>query len=195
MKKFNVTITSASQIAAVNFLSDSLKKGCAVKVTSYKETKMNKGTQANRNPYLGRVFERTTIGGWQVGTSYVNSCQNAAVKSGSTETFISRPSWHIYFNDFFEVDKATETKYYLQLQKSAQSGNKTEKTYYVDGHEATEAEVEDIQKWLPKSEKKQSSSQTEAGIDADRERSYILLGLENIESIEQGEFTYRVCKE
>jgi hypothetical protein len=191
---FSVQFVNANEISAVEILSNNLKKGASVKVVSYKETKMNKGTKLNRNPFLGRVFERTTIGGWVVGTNYSNSCQNAAERSGSEETFEAKKSWHTYYNEFFETDKATGTKFYLQLQKSAMTGNKTEKVYYLDGVPATESEVKEFKEWLPKSEHQQSSSQVAAGIDADHERSYILVTLANIESIEQGGFTYNLSK-
>lgn len=194
MTQFNFTYTNVDEIAAVEMLSRNLKKGASVQVTSYKETKMNKGTKSNRNPFLGRVFERTIIGGWVVGTNYSKSCQNAAERSGSEETFESKKSWHVYYNDFFETDKATGTKFYLQLQKSAKSGNKTEKVYYIDGVQANEDEVKMIKEWLPKSEHQQSSSQVAAGIDSEYEREYILVTLANIENIKQGNFSYNIVK-
>lgn len=191
---FSVQFVNANEIAAVEMLSSTLKKGVSVQVTSYKETKMNKGNRLNRNPFLGRVFERTTIGGWVVGTNYSKCCQNAAERSGSEETFEGKKSWHVYYNDFFETDKASGTKFYLQLQKSAKSGNKTEKVYYIDGVQATEEEVKMIKEWLPKSEHQQSSSQVAAGIDSEHEREYILVTLSNIENIKQGDFTYSLVK-
>lgn len=191
---FSVQFVNANEISAVEILSKNLKKGASVQVVSYKETKMNKGTKANRNPFLGRVFERSTIGGWVVGTNYNKSCQNAAVRSGSEETFEAKKSWHIFYNDFFETDKATGKKFYLQLQKSAKTGCKAEKAYYLDGVEANEAEVNMIKEWLPKSEHQQSSSQIAAGVDSEHDREYILVTLANIESITQGGFKYNICK-
>lgn len=191
---FSVQFINANEISAVEILSKNLKKGASVRVVSFKETTMNKGTKLNRNPFLGRVFERTTIGGWQVGTNYQKSCQNAAERSGSDKEFKSKPSWHIFYNEFFETDKATHTKFYLQLEKSAKTGCKSEKVYYLDGVQATEDEVKAIEEWLPKSERKQSSSQVDAGINEEYRRDYILVTLANIESIEQGGFTYNICK-
>jgi hypothetical protein len=194
MTNFSIQILNANELAAVEMLSANLKKGASVQVVSYKETKMNKGNKTNRNPYLGRVFERTTIGGWVVGTNYSRSCQNAAERSGSEETFEAKSSWHVYFNDFFETDKATHTKFYLQLQKSAQTGCKTEKVFYLDGQPATAHEVESISKWIPSKNHNQSSSQVEAGVKEENERNYILLTLDTIESITQGGFTYKIAK-
>lgn len=191
---FSVEFINANELSAVEMLSKNLKRGASVRVTCFKETKMNKGRGKNTNPYIGRVFERTIIGGWSVGTDYDRSCQNAAERSGSNETFNGKSSWHIYYNDFFETDKATGMKYYLQLQRSAKTGNKTEKTYYLDGVEVTDAQFKEIEMWLPNSEKKQSSSQVEAGINSEFERKYMVVALANIESIEQGDFKYNIVK-
>lgn len=194
MTNFSVNYINANELQAVEALSKSLKKGASVSVTTFKETTMNKGRGHNANPFLGRVFERTTIGGWVVGTNYTRSCQNAAERSGSDELFQAKENWHIYFNDFFEVDKRTGTKYYLQLQKSAMTGCKTTKVYYLDGREATDEEIKQFGQWMPKKEQKQSSSQMEAGIDADKTRDYILVTLSNIESIVQGDFRYNIVE-
>ena len=191
---FAVEFVNANYISAVNNLSANLKKGASVQVVSYKETKMNKGTKNNRNPFLGRVMERTTIGGWVVGTNYNRSCQNATERSGSNSEFNGKGSWHTYYNDFFEVSKNDSNKFYLQLQKSAKTGTTSTKTYYVDGIEASEEQVEEIKAWLPTKTHKQSSSQVESGIDAEHERMYMCVGLENIESITQGAFSYRLKK-
>lgn len=191
---FSVEFVNANELRAVEILSASLKKGASVKVVSFKEAKMNKGTKLNRNPFLGRVYVQTTLGGWVVGTNYSKSCQNAAKRSGSEETFETKKSWHTYYNDFFEVDKATGTKFYLQLQKSAQTGSKTEKVYFLDGVPATEEEMNLIEEWLPKSEHKQSSSQVDAGVSKEYEREYIVATLADIRTIEQGSFKYNLCK-
>ena len=191
---FSVEFVNANYISAVNNLSANLKKGASVQVVCYKETKMNKGTKNNRNPFLGRVMERTTIGGWVVGTNYKRSCQNATERSGSNAEFKAKDSWHIYYNDFFEVSKNNSNKFYLQLQKSAKTCTTSPTTYYVDGIEASEEQVAEIKSWLPKKTHNQSSSQIESGIDAEHERMYICVDLENIESITQGAFTYRMKK-
>jgi hypothetical protein len=195
MNTFNVQVVNASEFAAVELLSKSLKKGAAVRVVTFKETKMNKGTKNNRNELLGCVMERTTIGGWQVGTSYENSCNNAAERSGSDSQFNGKENWHTYFNDFFQVDKKTASKFYLQLQKSKKTGCSKDTDYFVNGKPATAEQEAYIKSWLPKSNKEQSSSQVEAGIDKEHERDYILIALSNIESVEQGDFTYRIEKQ
>lgn len=188
MQNFSVRVINANELAAVEMLSNNLKRGAAVRVTLYKETKMNK----RGNPFLGRVTERTIIGGWSVGTDYSTSCNNAAERSGSTETFIGKESWHRVYNEFFNIDKATESKFYLQLQRSAAQGAKSETTYYLDGLRATDEEVAQIKAFIPIKKHAQSSSQVEAGIDESRERFFKCIALANIESIEQGSFTYTI---
>lgn len=191
---FSVQYINASEINAVNVLSNSLIKGACVQVVLFKEVDMNKGTKNNRNPFLGRVYERQTMGGWQVGTNYDNSCQNAAERSGSEAEFSGKPSWHTYYNDFFETDKATHSKFYLQLQRAEKQGNSFSSTIYLDGREITETEYEELKPWLKKKSHNQSSSQVEAGISEDNERMYKVVALRNIESIKQGEFRYNIVK-
>lgn len=191
---FSVQYINASEINAVNVLSNSLKKGECVQVVLFKELDMNKGTKNNRNPFLGRAFERQTMGGWQVGTNYDKSCQNAAERSGSDTDFTGKPSWHTYYNDFFETDKASRSKFYLQLQRSEKQGNSFSSTIYLDGREITPSEFEELKPWLKSKGSKQSSSQVEAGITEENERKYKVVALRNIESIKQGEFHYNIVK-
>lgn len=190
----NISIINASDIKAVENVSKSLIKGAFATIFVDKEPKMNKGTKNNRNPYLGRVRECVTYSGWAVGTDYVRSCQNAVERSGSTETFIAKESWHVRYNDFFVTNKSGG-KFYLQIQKSAKQGSKTERTYYVDGRIATKEDIEGIEKWLPKHNNAQSSSQVESGITEEFARDYRNIELGNISAIKQGEIYITLDKE
>ena len=185
------TIINASELNIVSILSAELKKGCAITLITDKEPTMLKGTKNNRNPYLGRVRVVANMGGYCVGTDYSTSCENAVSRSGSTENFVAKQSNYSYYNDFFVTNKSGD-KFYLQLQWSAKQIVKTEKTYYVDGHIATSAEIEDIKKWLPKTAHKQSSSQVESGITPENERHYIAISVANISYIKQGDFELAV---
>lgn len=150
---------------------------------------MNKGRGENKNPYVGRLTKVETYGGWCLGIEYSTACQNAALASGSTEQFVAKESWHVYFNDFFEVDKKTKTKFYLKAQVSERQGSKVESTYYLDGKEIDKDSdlFADISKWFKKKNTTQSSSQVNAGISSEYERKYIVIKLENIRSIIQGD--------
>jgi hypothetical protein len=194
MNNFSVSYTSTSEISAVNAISATLKKGAAVQVVMFSETKMNKGNKTNRNPYLGRVMQRTTIGGWSVGTDYENSCNNAAERSGSEDKVETKENWHVRFNDFFNTDKKTGTKFYLQLQRAAKQGHTSDTQYFVDARPATDEEIAEIKVWMPKKKDTMSSTQTEAGVTKENERKYKLIALENIESITQGSFHYQIVK-
>ncbi len=189
-----ISILNASDIKAVTNISKSLIKGAFATIYVDKEPKMNKGTKLNGNPYLGRVRECVTYSGWSVGTDYTKSCQNAVERSGSTETFVAKESWHVRYNDFFVTNKSGE-KFYLQIQKSAKQGSKIERTYYLDGHVATKEDIQGIEQWLPKRSNTQSSSQVDAGISQDFARDYRNIELANISAIKQGEIYITLDKE
>ena len=178
---FSVEFVNANEISVVSNISNALAKGQSTQVSIYKslDDNMNKGRGANKNPYIGRVYKREIYGGWELQ---------------------GKPSWHTYFNDFFETDRATRTKFYLQLQRSEKQGSRVETTYYLDGKELPKdsQEFEDVAKWFKaKPTPKQSSSQIASGISAENERHYILITLANIERIKQGEreITLAVNKE
>ena len=189
-----ISIINASDIKAVTNITKSLIKGAFATIYVDKEPKMSKGTKLNRNPYLGRVRECVTYSGWSVGTDYTKSCQNAVERSGSTETFVAKESWHTKYNDFFVTNKSGE-KFYLQIQKSAKQGSKIERTYYLDGHVATKEDIQGIEQWLPKKSQSQSSSQVEVGINQEYARDYRNIELANISAIKQGEVYITLDKE
>lgn len=185
------TIINAADLAKVNEISNIFKKGCNTTIVIAKscDDMMNKGRGANRNPYLGRLTKVETYGGWCLGVDYSNACQNAAIASGSTATFEAKESWHKYYNDFFETDKKTESKFYLKIQVSEMQGSKVDTAYYLDG-KAISKDSEtfaDIKKWFKAKSSTQSSSQIAAGVDAAHERIYKVVKLENVRSITQGD--------
>ena len=193
---FSIEFVNANAIASVNAISSSLTKGQTATIITFGEpSKMRKGRGANRNPLAGRVMVMHEFGGFQVGTNYKRSVDNAAGRSGNTESDAKvKPSWHTYYNDFFETDRATHTKFYLQIQWSEKQGTSVTSTYYVDGHIATAAELAIIKEWTPEEEYKMSSTQAEAGVTEENKRNYITLSLDKILSIKQGGSHYTVSK-
>ena len=197
MKKFNVTIANANELAAVELISASLVKGQTATITMIDTDSanfMNKGGRAGVpvNPFYGGIMKITTFKGWQVGTNYNNSCKNSAVRSGSTETFVGGNSWHTYYNDFFEVDKKTGTKFYLQAQMTDTMSSRIETKYYYHG---IEVEKSKLAQWLKKTDFVQPATQIEAGISREQARQYNVITLAKIHKIVQGEFVWNVCKE
>ena len=185
------TIINAADLVKVNEITNLFSKGCNTRIVIAKncDDLMNKGRGANRNPYTGRLTKVETYGGWCLGVDYSNACQNAAIASGSTATFEAKETWHKYYNDFFEIDKKTESKFYIKIQISNMQGSKVDTTYYIDGeriskHSETFA---DIKKWFKAKSSTQSSSQIAAGVDAAHERVYKVIKLENVRSITQGD--------
>ena len=189
---FSIEFINANEVSAVANISNSLAKGQNTQVTIFKslDDDMKKGRGANTNPFMGRVTKREVYGGWVVGTNYSSSCEKASTRSGGSGEFQAKPSWHTYYNDFFETDKKTRSKFYLQLQRADKQSSRVETTYYLDGKELSKDSTEfaEVAKWFKaKPVHKQSSSQVESGISAENERHYILLTLANIERIKQGE--------
>ena len=185
------TIINAADFAKVNEISNLFRKGCNTTIVIAKncDDLMNKGRGANRNPYTGRLTKVETYGGWCLGVDYSNACQNAAIASGSTSTFVAKESWHKYYNDFFEIDKKTESKFYLKIQISNMQGSKVDTTYYLDGKAISKDSdtFAEIKQWFKTKSKSQSSSQVAAGVDAAHERVYKVVKLENVRSITQGD--------
>ena len=185
------TIINAADLAKVNEISNLFSKGCNTTIVIAKncDDLMNKGRGANRNPYLGRLTKVETYGGWCLGVDYSNACQNAAIASGSTSTFVAKETWHKYYNDFFEIDKKTESKFYLKIQISEMQGSKVDTTYYVDGKPISKdsSTFAEVKQWFKTKSSTQSSSQIAAGVDAAHERVYKVIKLENVMSITQGD--------
>ena len=185
------TIINAADLVKVNEISNLFRKGCNTTIVIAKncDDLMNKGRGANRNPYTGRLTKVETYGGWCLGVDYSNACQNAAIASGSTATFVAKETWHKYYNDFFEIDKKTESKFYLKIQVSEMQGSKVDTTYYIDGEPISKDSetFADIKKWFKAKSNTQSSSQIAAGVDAAHERVYKVIKLENVRSITQGD--------
>ena len=185
------TIINAADLVKVNEITNLFSKGCNTTIVIAKncDDLMNKGRGANRNPYTGRLTKVETYGGWCLGVDYSNACQNAAIASGSTATFVAKETWHKYYNDFFEIDKKTESKFYLKIQVSEMQGSKVDTTYYIDGEPISKDSetFADIKKWFKAKSNTQSSSQIAAGVDAAHERVYKVIKLENVRSITQGD--------
>lgn len=185
------TIINAAELVKVNEITNLFSKGCNTTIVIAKscDDMMNKGRGANRNPYLGRLTKVETYGGWCLGVDYSNACQNAAIASGSTSTFVAKETWHKYYNDFFETDKKTESKFYLKIQVSEMQGSKVDTTYYVDGKPISKDSdtFAEIKQWFKTKSSSQSSSQVAAGVDAAHERVYKVIKLENVRSITQGD--------
>lgn len=184
----------------MNQIMRTFNEGCASVVITRKsaDSDMNKGrSAANRNPLYGHVEVEAKYSGFVMGTDYSNSVANTAKRMGeevSRDDVRLRETWHKPcegdFGKWFSTDKRTETKCYLKLQRNEQQiGFKVEKTYFVDGHEATAEELATIKAWLKKDSNDLSATQKEVGIDKEHEQHFILVTLENILCIRQNERT------
>lgn len=163
----------------------------------------SRSKSAMENPFKGRVTIVATQSGYVLGTSYENSVAGAAVRSGATSDkkdveVETKKVWHKGYNDFFNVDRATESKFYLKVQASnSQKENfcKDTFTWYIDGkeinpHTYVENGVAMANFLKPVKEKSMSSTQIEAGVTSDNEQHYFLVAVENLTSITQNEFSW-----
>lgn len=152
-----------------------------------------RGKGAIPNPFKGRITIIACVSG-VIGTSYLNSVTNCAIRSGATSDVKVelKETWHKVYNKFFNIDKATEKKFYLKLQQSEKQkdifGNDTYE-WLLDGKPLSKEDAEALKPFLkPIKENKMSSTQVEAGVSADNEQHYTLISLENIKSITQNGF-------
>lgn len=139
--------------------------------------------------WLDSVTKVVRYGGVTLGTNYKRSVDNALNRSGVTESYDSGKSWHVYFNDFFEVHKDDAEKFYLQLQWTNKQPCTTDTTYMVGGKEATPEEVEQIVFWGNIKPHELSKRQIEQGVDIAEVRIYNCVAIENIKSIKQDAMT------
>lgn len=182
------------KLEVMAIIANEFVKGAAstIVVNKSADSSMNKGRGANANPFMGRVEIVKEYCGYVMGTDYANSLENTATRMGNADAEAQlKKVWHkptAEHGEWFSTDKATESKVYLKLQRNAkQVACKTTTTYYLDGHEATAAEVAQITAWMKKKSHTQSSTQTEMGIDAAHEQTFILPQLETVVLIKQGE--------
>jgi hypothetical protein len=175
-------------------IANEFVKGAAstIVVNKSADSSMNKGRGANRNPFLGRVIIAKEYCGYMMGTDYTASLENTAERMGNADAEANlKPNWHkpcAVYGEWFSTDRATESKFYLKLQRNAkQVAWKTTTTYYLDGVLATEEEVAAIEGWLKKKSNTQSSTQVEMGIDKEHEQQFILPQLDTIVLIKQGD--------
>lgn len=179
-------ISNAKVINVTNALAGSKGRFATIVLFSSADDDMNKGRGTNANQLYGKVTKKVTYKAWQIGTNYNNACQNSVERSGSDKAFEPSKSWHIYANDFFEVDKKTESKYYLQVQHSAEQGSAINKEYFVNGHPMTEAEKEYLKPYFKAKKQTMPNTQIDAGITEEHKRIYNTLTFENVYSIECG---------
>ena len=121
--------------------------------------------------------------------NWLDSVTKVVRYGGVTESYDSGKSWHIYFNDFFEVHKDDAEKFYLQLQWTNKQPCTTDTTYMVGGVEATPEQVEQIVFWGNIKPHELSKRQIEQGVDIAEVRIYNCVAIENIKSIKQNAMT------
>ena len=197
-----------TQIELMRLIMATFAVGQGSKLITFKnaDKDMKKGTKNNRNPYLGRVQVRAEYSGYVMGTNYAESVANKAQKLGydvSVEEVRDnlKETWHkpcetidgIEYGKWFVTDRKTESKVYLKLQRSEEQNvfSKVDKTYYLDGREATADEANDIESWFQSGKGILSSTQRDAGLNEENRQHFLAPQLDTIEYIQQKERTLR----
>ena len=137
--------------------------------------------------WLDNVTKVVRYGGVTLGTNYKRSVDNALGRSGVTESYKSGESWHTYYNDFFEVHKKDDSKFYLQLQWTNKQPCTTHTTYKVNGIDATPEQIKEIIFWGNIKPSELSKRQLEQGVEEAEVRIYNCVAVENIKTIKQNE--------
>lgn len=161
---------------------------CATTFHYLKTITLNKGGRAHANPlWDAEVTQEVIYSGWTPFVSYVNTLAN---RSGVDKADISlKETWHKHCAEDtnYLTDKRTESKLYLPIQRSQAQGVIADEKYgkyYVNGYEATEAEIAIIKQWLPKTTHHTSSTQRDLGIT--NEQMFLALDITKITYIKQG---------
>lgn len=158
-----------------------------VSVVYENEVKMNK----RGNPYYGRVTKRTIV---QVDFNgvYQNKVNNSIEKNLGVEgEFTTSPLPYGKWMDGL-VNKFYEHKGEIYLRFYEHKGAVSHVTYYLDGVEVGEREMELIAPYLPQPKVWYSKKQAEMGLSEDEMVKPYGVKLSNVESVTLNGVTYTI---
>lgn len=174
----------------VNILVKASATAESVEVQTYSVAKMNK-----RGNYLKdeRVMKLQTIE-YAYGKSYEDRVNEALVESGKEGTFESKSlPWGKWLEgaegSVISHTKNGEDKLYIRCY--LKKGVEPDVTYYVNGKPATEDEVDTIKAFSP-NRSKDSSTQSEAGLEQEKQVIVNAVDFDNIISITIEGVTYEL---
>ncbi len=138
-------------------------------------SKMNKGTfgveiftetepvmRKTNNPFIGRVKKLTHYVNAILGVDYQNAVNNRLTRNGNEANYQSEaPKGKKHYNAFFYQSLDGET-FYLKIGMYKNTTCKS--TYTIDGHEATQSEIEALKPFL-QSKSANVQKQQEAGLN------------------------------
>lgn len=109
-------------------------------------TETEPAMRKTNNPFVGRVKKLTHYVNAILGVDYQNAVNNRLARSGNEPNYKSEaPKGKRHFNAFFYVSLDGET-FYLKI--GLYKNTTCTSTYLIDGHEATQAEMEALQPFL-----------------------------------------------
>jgi hypothetical protein len=194
MENFSIVCVNAAKAQFINSISAMLRKATFAVVEALVPVPMNTGRKPNKNPYIGRAFERKIYRSYQLGTSYENRTNNAAERSGGEGNAEVKSTPFAFYDAFFRVLKSDPNRYYLQLQATKTQNATTEVAgTYVDGRAATAEEIDEINgSWRKSVKHTQSSTQIDAGVDEEHTVICFNVDIANILTISFGDTTINV---
>lgn len=162
-----------------------------------KVSRMNKGVfgveivtetepamRKTNNPFVGRVKKVTTYTNAILGVDYQNAVNNRLERNGNAADYQAEtPKGKKHYNAFFYVSLDGET-FYLKIGMYKNTSSKS--TYIIDGHEATNNEIEALKPFL-QSKSYSVAKQAEAGLDEANQYKIVTPKAQNVVSVKLGE--------
>lgn len=154
-------------------------------------SRMNKGTfgievitetipamRKTNNPFVGRVKKVTHYVNAILGVEYQNVVNNRITRSGNEATYQSEaPKGKKHYNAFFYQSLTDDSVFYLKIGMYKNTTCKS--TYQIDGHEATQNELEALKPFLQvKSNNVQK--QADAGLTTENQYHIVAPKVENV---------------
>ena len=137
-----------------------MKKGIfGVEILTETEPAMRK----TNNPFVGRVKKITHYVNAILGVEYQNVVNNRLTRSGNEANYQSEaPKGKRHYNAFFYQSLNDESVFYLKI--GIYKNTTCKSTYTVDGHEATQSELETLKPFL-QSKSANVQKQQDAGLN------------------------------
>lgn len=156
----------------------SLRKGIfGVEILTETEPAMRK----TNNPFMGRVTKVTHYIDAILGVDYQNTVNRRLAKNGLEANYKSEtPKGKKHFNDFFYQSLNDEDVFYLKI--GIYKNTITSSTYFVDGHEATQSELEHLKTFL-QTKSNNVQKQQDAGLANEQQYHIVAPKVSNVVKI------------
>ena len=139
------------------------------------------------NPFVGRVTKVTHYIDGVLGVDYQNTVNRHLAKNGLEANYQSEaPKGKKHFNAFFYQSLNDEDVFYLKI--GIYPNTITTSTYFVDGHEATQSELEALKPFL-QTKSNNVQKQADAGLTIENQYHIVAPKASNVVRIWKGKQT------